>query len=295
MPQSVTVTTKELMHDQLMLSIGDVMRYTPGIQVHQGENNRDQVIIRGNSSSADFFLNGVRDDVQYYRDLYNLERVEALKGPNAMMFGRGGGGRGREPRHEGGRLPARARARRCRAAPTATSAIAGDLDQPLSDKVALRLNGMYEDSDSFRDYVVLERYGDQPHPDRRRRARARRVTLCATSTSTTRGWPTAASRRTRARPADVDISTYYGNPDDSHVRADVDLAHGHRRAQGRAASPLRNRTMFGAYDRFYQNYVPGAVSADKSLVALTAYNNATAARQPLQPDGPRSTPSPRDA
>ena len=61
------------------------MRYTPGIQVHQGENNRDQVIIRGNSSSADFFVDGVRDDVQYYRDLYNVDRVEALKGPNATM------------------------------------------------------------------------------------------------------------------------------------------------------------------------------------------------------------------
>ncbi len=75
-----------------MMSVGDVMRYVPGMTVHQGENNRDQVIIRGNSSSADFFVNGVRDDVQYYRDLYNLERVEALKGPNAMIFGRGGGG-----------------------------------------------------------------------------------------------------------------------------------------------------------------------------------------------------------
>ena len=68
------------------------MRYVPGITAHQGENNRDQVIIRGNSSSADFFVDGVRDDVQYYRDLYNLDRVEALKGPNAMIFGRGGGG-----------------------------------------------------------------------------------------------------------------------------------------------------------------------------------------------------------
>ena len=91
-PQSVTVVTNELIKDQLMMSIGDVMRYVPGITIHQGENNRDQVIIRGNSSSADFFVNGVRDDVQYYRDLYNLERVEALKGPNAMIFGRGGGG-----------------------------------------------------------------------------------------------------------------------------------------------------------------------------------------------------------
>src|SRR5262245_13924661 len=91
-PQSVTVTTQALVKDQLMTSFGDLVRYVPGIQAHQGENNRDQVIIRGNSSSADFFLNGVRDDVQYYRDFYNLERVEALKGPNAMVFGRGGGG-----------------------------------------------------------------------------------------------------------------------------------------------------------------------------------------------------------
>ncbi|HXT51064.1 MAG TPA: TonB-dependent receptor plug domain-containing protein, partial [Thermoanaerobaculia bacterium] len=91
-PQSVTVVTRQLMQDQLMTNIGDVVRYLPGVSLHQGENNRDQVVIRGNSSSADFFVDGVRDDVQYYRDLYNLDRVEALKGPNAMIFGRGGGG-----------------------------------------------------------------------------------------------------------------------------------------------------------------------------------------------------------
>ena len=105
-PQSVTVVTKGLIQDQLMLSIGDVVRYVPGITAHQGENNRDQIIIRGNSSSADFFVNGVRDDVQYYRDLYNLDRVEALKGPNAMIFGRGGGRRRGQSRHEGGRISA---------------------------------------------------------------------------------------------------------------------------------------------------------------------------------------------
>ena len=38
---------------------------------------------------------------------------------------------------------------------------------------------------------------------------------------------------------------------------------------------IRNRTLFGDYDRFYQNYVPGVVNASKTLVTLTAYNNAT--------------------
>jgi outer membrane receptor for monomeric catechols len=58
----------------------------------QGEGHRDAPTIRGNSSTADFVVDGVRDDAQYYRDFYNLERVEALRGSNAMVFGRGGGG-----------------------------------------------------------------------------------------------------------------------------------------------------------------------------------------------------------
>src|SRR5262249_9295249 len=89
-PQSITVVTENLMKDQGMTSMADVMRYVPGIYVHQGENYPDQLIIRGNSTSADFFLNDVRDDVQCYRDISNLDRVEALKGPNAMIFGPGG-------------------------------------------------------------------------------------------------------------------------------------------------------------------------------------------------------------
>src|SRR4029453_11441434 len=84
-PQSISVMTNERMKDQSMASIADVVNYVPGVMSHQGENNRDQIVIRGVSSSADFFLNGVRDDVQYYRDLYNVDRVEILKGPNAMV------------------------------------------------------------------------------------------------------------------------------------------------------------------------------------------------------------------
>jgi hypothetical protein len=49
-------------------------------------------VIRGNSTTADFFVNGVRDDAQFVRDLYNVERVEAVKGSNALIFGRGGAG-----------------------------------------------------------------------------------------------------------------------------------------------------------------------------------------------------------
>src|SRR3546814_19500080 len=89
---SITVVTEQLIRDQAMQGIGYVVRYVPGIGIAQGEGSRDAPIFRGNSSTADFFVDGVRDDLQYFRDLYNIERVEALKGANGMFFGRGGYG-----------------------------------------------------------------------------------------------------------------------------------------------------------------------------------------------------------
>src|SRR5688500_10179451 len=91
-PQSVSVVSRQLIADQAMQNMADVVRYVPSITMGQGEGHRDAPTIRGNSSTADFFVDGVRDDAQYFRDLYNVDRVEALKGSNAMVFGRGGGG-----------------------------------------------------------------------------------------------------------------------------------------------------------------------------------------------------------
>src|SRR5687768_6857479 len=91
-PQSISIITRALIQDLSMQSMADAVRFVPGVTMGQGEGNRDQPTIRGNNTTADFFVDGVRDDVQYFRDLYNVERIEALKGSNAMVFGRGGGG-----------------------------------------------------------------------------------------------------------------------------------------------------------------------------------------------------------
>jgi catecholate siderophore receptor len=270
-PQSITIVSRDVIKDQLMMGIGDVVRYVPGITYHQGENNRDQVVIRGNSSSADFFVDGVRDDVQYYRDLYNLDRFEALKGPNAMIFGRGGGGGVinrvikqptfqalREFTVQGGEY--------------GNKRIAADIDQPLSRAVAIRLNGMFEDSGSFRQAVNLRRTGVNPTltfiPDNRTK-----ITVGYEYLRDTRVADRGITSY-RGTPAEVGISTYYGNPSDSHVRARVNLGSA-TVERGIGGVNLRSRTLIGGYDRFYQNYVPGAASADATLVTLTAYNNAT--------------------
>ena len=91
-PQSVSVITDDDIRNQGFRQIGDLIRYTPGVNTSQGEGHRDAVVFRGVRSTADFFQDGVRDDVQYYRSLYNVDQVEIIKGANALLFGRGGTG-----------------------------------------------------------------------------------------------------------------------------------------------------------------------------------------------------------
>jgi catecholate siderophore receptor len=270
-PQSITVVSQDTIRDQLMGSIADVVRYVPGITAHQGENNRDDVIIRGNRSSADFFVNGVRDDVQYYRDLYNVERVEALKGPNALLFGRGGGGGVvnrvlKEPEFQ----PLRGVA--VQGGSFDNRRVTADVGQGFGRLFAARLNGMFERSESFRSGVNLEREAINPA-----------VTLNAGSrTKITLGYEFLRDRRVadrgitsfRGRPAVVAPSTFYGDPAQSAVRAQANLG-SVLLEHSLGSARIRNRTLAADYDRFYQNFVPGAVSADAALVSLTAYNNAT--------------------
>ncbi|HEV8593208.1 MAG TPA: TonB-dependent receptor plug domain-containing protein, partial [Pyrinomonadaceae bacterium] len=272
LPQSISITGKQQISDQLFSSIADVARYQPGITSHQGENNRDQLIIRGQNSSADFYVNGVRDDVQYYRDLYNLERVETLRGPNALAFGRGGGG-GVVNRVT----------KEAEFSPLYEFTLQGgafgnrrgsfDINKPINKKVALRFNGVGEVSDSFRDFVDLRRFGFNPtatiSPDSNTRItlsydlfRDRRIADRGISSF-------------NGRPLDIPISTYFGDPSNSKVRLSADLfSAGIERVFGSLI--VRNRTMYGDYDRFYQNYVPGVVTGN--LVSISAYNNATQRR-----------------
>lgn len=273
-PQSISVVTKDQIRDQSMSSLSEVVAYIPGITSHQGENNRDQLVIRGNSTSADFFVNGVRDDVQYYRDFYNVERVEALKGPNSMLFGRGGGGgvvnrvtkeAGFTPLHEvtlqGGSF--------------GNKRFTADFDQPLGDKLAFRLNGLYENSGSFRNNIDLERYGVNPTA----------TLIIGPKTAVKLSYEYFHDGRVADRgipsfhglPVDVPIETFFGDPDNSRVRAGVNLGSAVVEHQAGRLN-IRNRTLFGDYDRFYQNYVPGAVTADKQSVSISAYNNATKRR-----------------
>ena len=89
-PQSISVMTDTQFKAQGLNSIGDIIDYTPGVVTSQGEGHRDAAVFRGQRTTSDFYLDGVRDDVQYYRPLYNVEQVEVLRGSNALVTSFGG-------------------------------------------------------------------------------------------------------------------------------------------------------------------------------------------------------------
>ena len=90
-PQSLSIVSDEQIKAQGLKSIGDIIDYTPGVTNSQGEGHRDAAVIRGMRTTQDFYRDGIRDDVQYYRPLYNVEQVEVLRGPNALISSFGGG------------------------------------------------------------------------------------------------------------------------------------------------------------------------------------------------------------
>ncbi|MCY7339295.1 MAG: TonB-dependent siderophore receptor [Sphingomonas bacterium] len=270
-PQSISVITAEQIADQGMRSIADVLRVVPGASAAAGEGHRDQILLRGQNTTADFFVDGIRDDVQYYRGLYNLDRVEVLKGPNAMIFGRGGGG------GVVNRVTKKAPAERL-----ATGALsldshgawsaAADLAAPLGGGVAARLNAAYETFDSFRDHVDGRRIGINP-------------TLGWQLGSDTRidlSYEYSNDRRVidrgipsqNGRPLRGAQTRFFGDPDvnlltfDAHVG---DLAIEHRFGD---ALRWTGKIRAGSYDKFYRNSLAAsAVSA--GMVQVEAYQSRT--------------------
>ena len=79
LPQSVSIITQQQLQDRNSISLGQALTYVPGVNIAQGEGQRDEVVIRGQRTSSDFYLDNVRDDAEYYRDLYNIQSVEVLK------------------------------------------------------------------------------------------------------------------------------------------------------------------------------------------------------------------------
>ncbi len=269
-PQSISVITEQQIQDQNAKSIGDVTKYVPGVIMGQGEGNRDQPTIRGQGTTADFYIDGVRDDAQIFRDLYNTERIEILKGPNALIFGRGGAGGAinRVTKQADGSHIGEATVTGGMYDFKRTSIDVGDAITP---DAAFRLTAVYEDSESYRDFVDLERWGINPtlafRIDNQTQVRVGYEHYFDHRTAD-RGIPSF-----NGRPAPTSRSTFFGNPDVSYSEATVDSAFATIEHKTDYGLKIRNHTYFANYDKFYQNvFASGPANLAADTVQLQAYN-----------------------
>lgn len=278
-PQSISVVTRERLDDQAQRSMADVLRYVPGTTVGQGEGNRDQITLRGQNTSADFFLDGVRDDVQYYRSLYNIERVEILKGPFALIFGRGG---------SGGII------NRVQKTPTADALAVGgsvsantfgawdfaaDINAPISGNAAFRLNATYESLDNHRDFFGGERYAINPYlaVDLGQWKLGLSYEYVNDDRVTDRGVPSIATVTGQPnRPITGYRDTFFGTPGVNRAGLEAHIVKA--RLDGELTENLNWSTtlLYGDYDKYYTNvYANGAASGQTGTVALFSYIDPT--------------------
>ena len=272
-PQSLSIMTAEEITARGITSVGQIIDYTPGVNTSQGEGHRDSVVFRGVRSTADFYLDGNRDDVQYYRALYNVEQVEILRGPNALLFGRGG---------TGGilnRVSKKAKTSETFVNYNVSANTFGaynlqlDTNVDTGDKSALRINAMYESLDNHRDFFYGDRYGFNPTA----RFELSDDTIVDLSYEyidherfIDRGVPTA-----NGEPVEAFEEIVFGDPENNYQTLGADVFRAN--LQHTFSDNLKGNfnAFYGDYDKVYSNFYAASYDAEANQVTLDGYVDNT--------------------
>jgi len=164
-PQTITVISKEVMHEQGSTTLRDVLRNVPGLTITAGEGGNpagDNLTLRGFSARNDIFVDGVRDISPQARDPFNLEQVDVVKGPSSAYTGRGSTGGSINLINK---TPAirRALAGTLDFGTDSTRRATADVNIPIGDTVGFRLNLLGHHSGvAGRDVVKFDRWGVAP-------------------------------------------------------------------------------------------------------------------------------------
>lgn len=278
-PQSITVVPQELMKEEGVTTLREALRNVAGISLAAGEGSSqgDNLTLRGFTARNDIFLDGMRDFGSYYRDPFNLQAVEVLKGPSSITFGRGSTGGvinqvskmpGLTPRVEGAVGFGTDRTRRATA----------DIQEPLRDlgpSASLRLNLMVNDSHvADRDIAANRRFGFAPS-----------LALgLGTPTRLTFGYfyqsendiPDYGIPWLFNGPAPVARNNYYGFEKDNFLKTTVDIGTAKLEHDFNDALTLRDQIRYGHYSRdarITEARVAGAPTPGTPLSAITVSRN----------------------
>lgn len=271
-PFSIQAIPSTVLHDQGVTTLRDAMRDAPGVSVNHGEGNRDEFVIRGVDTKSDFFVDGLRDDSEYFRSLYNISHVDVLQGPAALLFGRGGAGgivnlvtkkaERRDIRNltlEGGswnQLQATA-----------------DVGGAAGEWSAFRLMGMTNHSNGFVDHDFVHMYAFNPEfsfqPDDRTKmdfsfaySNDRRLAY--------RGLPSDAAT---GKPVDVKRSLFIGSIKDNRVEQRVTTGRFRIQHTVNDHVEVRNAFLVTRNNRRYENAYAGSSVDANGNFTMNAYNH----------------------
>lgn len=280
--QSITVIPQQYLEDRGVTNINDALRSVPGVSLAAGEAGAqgNSLTLRGFTARNDIFLDGMRDFGSYYRDPFDFDEIEVLKGPSSILFGRGS---------TGGVINQESKL------PTLTPLIAGsgalgtdntkratvDVNEPVPDLgegAALRLNAMVHDSQvADRDVGEYRRYGVAPSfalglgtPTRLT------VSYFHESEDDT---PDYGIPFLLGHPAPVDRSNYYGFENGNFLKTDVDIGTVKLEHDFNDAITVRDQFRYAQYDRdlrITEAQIPATVTAATPLSAIMVTRNQIA-------------------
>ncbi|QSB00018.1 TonB-dependent siderophore receptor [Methylomonas sp. EFPC1] len=258
-PQSVSVVKKELIESQNAFNLRDALRNVSGLTIAAGEGGRtgDSITLRGFAASSDQYLDGVKDNGQYNRDTFFIEKAEVLKGASSILFGRGA---------TGGVINQVAKK------PTGKTGINGSFTYGLYDfkrtaidaetkyqDLSARLNVMYQDADSYRDYNYSNRWGIAP---------SFKWDINADTDLTLNllhqqeeGVFDYGVPMYRGRPAGVPINTFYGFTDNRMMDTDVNVATVALTHRFNQDFSVKNSIRYGDYERKYLTHLYSGAAA----------------------------------
>lgn len=274
-PQSLSLITAEDIRERGFNSVGEIVAYMPGVTTSQGEGHRDAVVFRGVRSTADFYIDGVRDDVQYYRPLYNLEQVEVLRGPNALLFGRGG---------TGGVLNRVTKKAvidevftQAQLSVDSLGEVGGQIDHNVSlgNHMALRVNAMVEQLDNHRDFYEGDRRGFNPtlRVDMGDSKLDVSYELVDHQRFIDRGIPTGAN----GLPVEAFEDVVFGDPKVNTTELDAHLWRAALQHNFSESLKFNVSAFYGEYDKRYQNFYASGYDQESAPdeVTLDGYVDTT--------------------
>ena len=270
-PQAVAILSSEEIRSRGFRELGDIVRYTAGVNQSQGEGHRDSVVFRGVRSTADFYRDGLRDDVQYFRSLYNVEQVEVLRGPNALLFGRGGTG-GLINRvtkkamigQSGGSFDAGSDT-------FGAFDVAADFNIQTSESSALRINAHRDSLENHRNFYDGQRVGFNPTF---RMELGQDTTLDLSYEHANherfidRGIPTQ-----NGVPVEGLADVVFGTPDLNVQRLTADILRGSLSREFSNSSRLNVNVQYDSFEKLYQNLYASGFDGD--VVTMDGYKDPT--------------------